>query len=33
MKGYAHHGFKDFVLCLGYKGWLYQGVLPQLPSA
>jgi glucose-1-phosphate cytidylyltransferase len=20
MKGYAHHGFKDFVLCLGYKG-------------
>src|SRR5258708_1832134 len=21
MKGYAHHGFKDFVLCLGYKGW------------
>lgn len=21
MKGYARHGFKDFVLCLGYKGW------------
>jgi glucose-1-phosphate cytidylyltransferase len=21
MKGYAHHGFKDFVVCLGYKGW------------
>jgi glucose-1-phosphate cytidylyltransferase len=20
MKSYAHHGFKDFVLCLGYKG-------------
>src|SRR5712692_4751804 len=20
MKLYAHHGFKDFVLCLGYKG-------------
>ena len=20
MKTYAHHGFKDFVLCLGYKG-------------
>ncbi len=20
MKGYAHYGFKDFVLCLGYKG-------------
>src|SRR5580765_3881095 len=24
MKGYAHHGFKDFVLCLGYKGWLFK---------
>lgn len=21
MKIYAHHGLKDFVLCLGYKGW------------
>lgn len=21
MKGYARHGVKDFVLCLGYKGW------------
>lgn len=21
MKLYAHHGIKDFVLCLGYKGW------------
>jgi glucose-1-phosphate cytidylyltransferase len=20
MKTYAHHGFRDFVLCLGYKG-------------
>ena len=20
MKRYAHHGFNDFVLCLGYKG-------------
>ena len=20
MKGYAHHGHKDFILCLGYKG-------------
>jgi glucose-1-phosphate cytidylyltransferase len=20
MKGYGHHGFKDFVLCLGFKG-------------
>jgi glucose-1-phosphate cytidylyltransferase len=24
MKTYAHHGFKDFVLCLGYKGWLIK---------
>jgi len=24
MKGYAHHGFKDFVLCLGYKSWLIK---------
>jgi glucose-1-phosphate cytidylyltransferase len=24
MKGYAHHGFNDFVLCLGYKGWLIK---------
>jgi glucose-1-phosphate cytidylyltransferase len=24
MKGYAHHGFKDFVLCVGYKGWLIK---------
>src|SRR5712692_6424778 len=21
MKGYAHYGFTDFILCLGYKGW------------
>src|SRR3982751_459744 len=24
MKGYAHHVFNDFVLCLGYKGWLIK---------
>src|SRR3954466_10449656 len=24
MKGYAHHGFKEFVLCLGYKGWFIK---------
>jgi glucose-1-phosphate cytidylyltransferase len=24
MKTYAHHGFKDFVLTLGYKGWLLK---------
>src|SRR5216683_7258970 len=21
MKGFAHHGFKRFILCLGYKSW------------
>lgn len=24
MKGYAVHGVTDFVLCLGYKGWLIK---------
>lgn len=24
MKGYAAHGVKEFVLCLGYKGWLIK---------
>jgi glucose-1-phosphate cytidylyltransferase len=24
MKIYAHHGFRRFVLCLGYKGWLIK---------
>lgn len=24
MKGYATHGFNDFVLCLGYRGWLIK---------
>jgi len=24
MKGYAAHGVTDFVLCLGYKGWLIK---------
>lgn len=24
MKGYAHHGVKEFVLALGYKGWLIK---------
>lgn len=24
MRSYAAHGFKDFVLCLGYKGWLIK---------
>ena len=38
MKGYSYHGFKDFVLCLGYKGWLikefflnYQRMSSDLP--
>jgi glucose-1-phosphate cytidylyltransferase len=24
MKGFAHQGFKDFVLCLGYKSWVIK---------
>ena len=24
MKTYAHHGFTDFVLCLGYKSWVIK---------
>ena len=24
MKGYSSHGIDDFVLCLGYKGWLIK---------
>ena len=24
MKGYAQHGFNDFVLCLGYKSWMIK---------
>ncbi len=24
MKGYSHYGFKDFVICLGYKGYLIK---------
>jgi glucose-1-phosphate cytidylyltransferase len=24
MKGYAHYGYKRFVLCLCYKGWLIK---------
>lgn len=24
MKSYAAHGFSDFVLCLGYKGWVIK---------
>src|SRR4029077_16995810 len=24
MKGFAQHGFTDFILCLGYKGWIIK---------
>jgi glucose-1-phosphate cytidylyltransferase len=24
MKGYAHHGINDFVICLGYKGYMVK---------
>jgi glucose-1-phosphate cytidylyltransferase len=24
MKGYAHHGHNDFILCLGYKSWVIK---------
>src|SRR5205823_12829099 len=24
MKGFAHHGFTDFILCLGYKSWVVK---------
>ena len=24
MKSYSHYGIKDFILCLGYKGWLIK---------
>ena len=24
MKGFAHHGFTEFILCLGYKGWIIK---------
>ena len=30
MKTYAHYGFRDFVLCLGYRGQDDQGILPEL---
>src|SRR5438046_492016 len=24
MKAYSHHGFTEFVLCLGYKSWVIK---------
>ena len=29
MRYYAHYGHRDFILCLGYKGDIDQGLLPQ----
>ena len=30
MKIYAHYGFRDFVLCLGYRGNMHQRIFPEL---
>ena len=30
MQYYAHYGHTDFVLCLGYRGDVDQGVLPRV---
>lgn len=30
MKNYTHHGHRDFVLCLGYRGNDIKEVLPRL---
>ena len=32
MKGFAHWGFKDFVLCLGYRSDLFKQYFLNLPS-
>ena len=32
MKIYAHHGIKDFIICLGYKGIDDQGIFLPLQS-
>ena len=32
MKGYAHFGIEDFVLCLGYKGWIIKEFFLQYNS-
>ena len=29
----GHHGFNEFVICCGYKGYVHQGVLQQLLPA
>lgn len=32
MKSYASHGLRDFVLCLGYKGWLIKEYFLNYPT-
>src|SRR5688572_29866007 len=32
MKLYAHYGITDFVLCLGYKGWLIKEFFLNYPA-
>ena len=32
MKGYAAHGIREFVLCLGYKGWLIKEFFLPCPT-
>lgn len=33
MKMYAAHGVNDFIICLGYKGYVIKGVFRQLLPA
>ena len=30
MKIYSHYGFNEFIVCLGYKGYMIKGVFCQL---
>ena len=32
MKGYASHGIRDFVLCLGYRGWVIKEFFLNYPA-
>jgi glucose-1-phosphate cytidylyltransferase len=32
MKGYETHGISDFVLCLGYRGWLFKEFFMNYPA-
>jgi len=29
MKTYSHFGVNDFIICLGYKGYVRQGITSQ----